>query len=81
LIDVDEDIIQHYPPKYLVGPTTGEENVILEQEFDLVRVKLVELEASYLYSNPTGLFNASLPNKIYRPFNVYQSLVYRNWKT
>lgn len=71
LISVDDEIIQHYPPKYIVGPNTGEERILLEKESDHMIVRLIENECNYLYSNPTGVFNVSLPNKLYKHPNNY----------
>lgn len=40
-----EEIIQHYPPRYLIGITTGEEREILNYETEQVIVRLIEVEA------------------------------------
>lgn len=56
-----DEVIGHYPPKYLIGETTENEKEIMSTSNEMVDVRLVQVECNYIYSNPTGLFNLSLP--------------------
>ena len=39
---------------------------IAVQEHELVTVKLIEVKNEWMYSNPTGLYNLSVPEKALR---------------
>jgi len=64
-----EDVVKHWPPQVIVGKQVGEERVILVEENESVAVRLVEVDCEWMFSNPTGLFNLSLPDKAYRTPN------------
>ena len=58
------EVITSYPPTYLVGPLDTEASrVVLTQETEKVTVVLEEFPAEYMYSNPQGKFNLSVPEK------------------
>ena len=61
------DVITSYPPAYLVGPTTSDTpRVLMTQETELATITLEEVNCEYMYSNPQGLFNLSVPEKMWR---------------
>jgi hypothetical protein len=64
-----EDVVRHWPPQVIVGKQVGEERVILVEENESVAVRLVEVDCEWMFSNPTGLFNLSIPDKAYRTPN------------
>jgi len=70
-----EDVINHFPPQLIIGKQVGEEKVILVEENENVIVRLVEVDCEWMYSNPTGLFNLSIPDKAYRTVN-YSVMTY-----
>jgi len=81
----DTEVIDHYPPQYIIGQaireTSGEEPVALEQtEHAIVSMHKVEVE--YMYGNPTGLFNLSLPEMKLRNMINYRDpeRTYAQWK-
>lgn len=49
-----------------MGKQVGEERVILVEENESVAVRLVEVDCEWMFSNPTGMFNLSIPDKAYR---------------
>lgn len=54
----------------IVGePTYSEKKEIAVFENDAVKVQLLEIECAYVFSNPTGVYNLSLPDKEYRDSN------------
>ena len=74
-----EDVIAHFPPQLIVGNSSGEEKVILEQENEQVKVQLVEMTCDYMYSNPTGMFKLSIADKPIRLSN-YTNNTYEEHK-
>jgi len=60
------EVIPHFPPKYIVGRMVEQPNEILVERHELMSVKLREVTLEWMYSNPTGLFNLSVPEKAYR---------------
>lgn len=75
-----EDVVKHWPPKVIVGKQVGEERVILVEENESVAVRLVEVDCEWMFSNPTGLFNLSIPDKAFRTPS-YQAMTYEQFKT
>jgi hypothetical protein len=55
------EVLAHWPPAYILGQEVGEEKVIDSYEDDSIQVRLLEVESEYMYSNPTGMYNLSLP--------------------
>jgi hypothetical protein len=47
---------------------------------EFAEVILMEHQCSYIYSNPTGMFNLSVPTKLYKQPN-FQSISYKAYKT
>lgn len=60
------DVLEHFPPRYIVGAIQGEPKVLLEGEDQYVEVKLIEHQCEYMYSNPTGMFNLSMPDVVFK---------------
>jgi len=63
------DVLEHWPPRIIVGKSVGEPKEILKEEDDNIEVRLLELDCEYMYSNPTGMFNLSLPDAMIRTPN------------
>lgn len=75
-----EEVIKHYPPQYIVGKQVGEDGIVLETfENQQVVVQLVEVNCEYIFSNPNGNFNLSLPEKLMRTKN-YTNISYGQYK-
>lgn len=60
------EVIEHWPPQVVIGKQVGDELEIARFEDDRIQVRLVEITCKYMPSNPTGLYNLSLPSKLYR---------------
>lgn len=60
------EVITHFPPQLIIGKQVGEERVLHTEENESVIVRLVECDCEWIYSNPTGIFNLSLPDKMLR---------------
>ena len=43
-------------------------------------VTVEEVSCEYMYSNPDGMFNLSIPEKMYRNTSNYQNISYQSWK-
>jgi hypothetical protein len=52
---------------------------LLTEENENVIVKLVEIETEWMYSNPTGIFNLSIPDRALRLPN-YSVATYEQYK-
>lgn len=78
----DSSVLVSYPPAYLVGPICPEvaPNVLLTKDHELAKVAIEEVTCEYMYSNPQGLFNMSLPDKMWRDPKSYRQLGYTSWK-
>ena len=64
------EVIRHWPPQWLVGRQLNEEkNFIAKYEDDFCILELLEIDCEWNYSNPTGVFNLSLPDKLMRSKN------------
>jgi len=61
------EILPSYPPAYIIGPCDNEggQTILVEDQL-LATVTLEEIQCQYMYSNPTGLFNLSIPDKKWR---------------
>jgi hypothetical protein len=73
------EVIPHFPPQIIVGKQIGEDKVLMTEENESVIVRLVEIECEWMYSNPTGLFNLSVPDRALRLPN-YQVATYEQFK-
>ena len=69
LADTNDEVIRRHPPQYIVGKQLGEEREILTEETEDIKVTLYEVDCEYIYSNPTGMFNLSVPDKLLRTKN------------
>ena len=56
------DVIKHWTPQYIVGRVQEPLQKIVEQRTENVNVFLQELKCEWMYGNPTGAFNLSLPD-------------------
>jgi hypothetical protein len=74
-------VIKHWPPQVLVGKSTStdDKKVLAKFEDDYVKVELMEVECEYMYGNPTGVFNLSLPERLMRTKN-YAFISYAQFK-
>ena len=73
LYPAEKEVMPSYPPAYIVGPCDNENgNTILVEDQELATVTLEEVNCQYMYSNPTGLFNLSVPDKKIRNSANYQ---------
>ena len=57
-----QDVIKHWTPQYIVGRVQEPLQKIVEQKTENVNVFLQELKCEWMYGNPTGTFNLSLPD-------------------
>mmetsp|Transcript_389 Transcript_389/g.526 ORF Transcript_389/g.526 Transcript_389/m.526 type:complete len:219 (-) Transcript_389:276-932(-) len=82
LLKDDSSVIASYPPTYLVGPIASEvePKVLLTKDTELATITIEEVTCEYMYSNPQGLFNLSLPDKMWRDPKTYRQLGYTSWK-
>ena len=62
----NEEVIKHFPPQYIIGKQVDEMTEVAVKEHELVTVKLMEVKNEWMYSNPTGLYNLSIPEKALR---------------
>ena len=52
----------------------------MTQETDLATITIEEISCEYMYSNPEGRFNLSMPEKMWRNPVNYQQMGYKSWK-
>lgn len=52
----------------------------MTKDTELATVILEEVSCEFMYSNPNGLFNLSVPEKCWRNPTNYQQMNYSNWK-
>lgn len=74
-----DDVVPHYPPQIIIGKQVGDERVILVEENESVIVRLIEVDCEWMFSNPTGIFNLSIPDKAFRTPN-YTVMSYEQFK-
>ena len=79
LYPTNKEVIAHYPPQYIIGKQVGEDRELARYEDDCVVVTVQEICCEFMYSNPTGLFNLSLPEKLMRTKN-YTFISYQQFK-
>jgi hypothetical protein len=63
------DVAAHWPARIIVGKMVGDPKELMKQEDENIEVRLLELECEYMYSNPTGMFNLSMPDAMIRTAN------------
>ena len=73
------EVIKHFPPQYIIGKQVDDLKEIAVEEHELVTVKLYEVKNEWMYSNPTGMFNLSLPDKAVKNAN-YRIITYQEHK-
>lgn len=52
----------------------------MTKETELATVVLEEVSCEFMYSNPNGMFNLSIPEKMWRNPSNYQQMSYQSWK-
>jgi len=73
-------VIPHFPPNLIIGKQVGEEKEFMTyDDHPLIKVVVTEIQCEYNYSNPTGLFNLSLPHVEFRTSN-YKTVSYVEFK-
>ena len=73
----NDEVIKHFPPQYIVGKQVDEMTEVATKEHELVTVKLLEVKNEWMYSNPTGLYNLSVPEKALRTSTGFQIVTYQ----
>lgn len=64
MVGENEEVMDHYPPQYIIGQPVEELTTeCYVEETELVTVKMYKLTAEYIWSNPTGKYNLSIPDK------------------
>ena len=60
-------MIPSYPPAYIIGQISSEApRVLVSEDTEQALVTVEEVSCEYMYSNPDGMFNLSVPEKMYR---------------
>lgn len=81
LIGKDADVVDHYPPQYIVGTPVDEPEVILAQEIEnVIRVSMVKMTCQYAYSNPTNLYNLTITDRKLKSKLGTRLTSYAEWK-
>lgn len=73
-------MITSYPPAYIVGALLQDSRVVLEKDTEMATVTLEEVSSEYMYSNPQGMFNLSVPDKMWRT-PQYTQISYPTYKS
>lgn len=80
----NEEVIDHYPPQYIIGQALSDArgDPVAEFENEAVVVRMFKVEVEYMYGNPTGLYNLSLPDRKLRNYLNYKApeRTYAQWK-
>ena len=64
MVGSNPEVLDHFPPQYIIGQPINEAGVpVVTVENELVTVRMSRVEVEYMYGNPTGLYNLSLPEK------------------
>ena len=64
MVGTNDEVMDHWPPQYIINQPVEEMSTeVFVEESDLVTVRMFKLSAEWMYSNPTGLYNLSLPEK------------------
>lgn len=75
------DVIPSFPPAYIVGQQTSDNpKVLLSEDTEFALVTLEEIAVEYMYSNPDGLYNLCVPEKLYRNSINYSNQSYQTYK-
>jgi hypothetical protein len=74
------DIIRHFPPRIIIGrQVVDDKEFLIYDEDPNVKVSIYEIACEYNYSNPTGIFNISIPH-IEAKTSMYQTMSYMQFK-
>lgn len=64
MVGDNDEVVDHWPPQYIINQPVEEMSTeVFVEENDLVTVRMFKVSAEWMYSNPTGLYNLSLPEK------------------
>ena len=64
MVGSNPEVLDHFPPQYIIGsPLNDPMEPVAVEENDYVTVRMYKVEVEYMYGNPTGLYNLSLPEK------------------
>ena len=83
MVGQNDEVLDHWPPQYIVGPPVEELSTeCYVEETDLVTVRMFKMTAEYIWSNPTGKFNLSIPDKKLKNHLNFRApeLSYAKWK-
>jgi len=76
-----EEVIPSFPPAYIIGQISSDQpRVLASEDTDSAYVTVEEVSCEYMYSNPDGMFNLSVPEKMFRNQTNYQNQSYQSWK-
>ena len=56
------EVIKHWRPQYILGRVQEDLEILHEVKLEKINVYLQELNVEWMYSNPTGEFNLSVPH-------------------
>jgi len=76
---INQDVVEHFPPNIIIGRGLSEQVVRVIDDDPLVSIAIIEVTNEWQYSNPTGLFNLSLP-RVYYKYDYYTSIYYSDYK-
>lgn len=81
MVGTNEEVMDHYPPQYIVGQPIEEIECYVEEQ-DLITVRMFKITCEYMYGNPTGKYNLSLPEKKLRSHLNFREREksYSEWK-
>jgi hypothetical protein len=74
------EVCKDWPPHYICGKqVTDTKTAVATYEDEFCKLELMALSCEWNYSNPTGMFNLSLPEKLFRMPN-YTHISYKQYK-
>lgn len=80
----NEEVIDHYPPQYIIGQplSEGHTEPVAQFENEAVFVRMFKIDVEYMYGNPTGHYNLSLPDRKLRNYLNFKApeRTYAQWK-
>lgn len=76
------EVHRSWPPHYLVGKQVQDEPTtqLAEYEDDFCKVQLLEVPCEFMFSNPTGAYNLSVPEKLLHNSSTYTYMSYQQFK-
>ena len=81
MVGTHEEVMDHYPPQVIIGQPIEEIECYVEEQ-DMVTVRMFKVTSEYMYGNPTGKYNLSLPEKKLRNHMNFREREksYSEWK-